>query len=193
MRRTVIHLWLVAGGACALSLSCGSHGGTAGDATSVDAVHDADADITPAEVFGTDQGADLNGDGDTVDLAAVSDTSPTDTTDDGTPVVCGGAVCGPTQICLSFSAAGGPRECSTPGDGGVCPEGTQYTNACGNHPAGGFGCIAVPPTSRCADGPAGCPRDQPNCECAPKDVCQLPTYRCASASGKTLSCLETSQ
>ena len=150
-----------------------------------------DVSAASAEASIMDRGGDIKWAVDAADVAVAGDVLPAAGAGDTGGVPCGGSTCQATQICLTFGGGGGPMPCAPPGDGGNCPEGSEYTASCRDRP--GAGCLPAPPPPRCADHPAGCPADQPACACAPKDVCLYQSYVCSTVSGRTVSCFSKAQ
>ena len=122
-------LLVVAGLAAAvgLSASCGSSGSNDGTENGDAATNDA------ASSSGSDGGSALDSGGSS-DQAA-GDAAFTD----GGDFACGDALCSPSQICLTpaYGCVAGP-----PNDAGVCPEGTEYSDASDR-------CLELPPPPSC--------------------------------------------
>jgi hypothetical protein len=87
------------------------------------------------------------GDADIGNDGVASDAASTD----GGTFACGDALCSPSQICLT-PAYGCLAE--TRPDGGVCPGGTEYSDASGD-------CLQIPPPPSCVSPAAG---DQFECD-----------------------------
>ncbi len=125
----VVGLAAVAG----LSAGCGGSGSNKGTESGDAGANDAASSSSGGE-SGSESGSALDSGG-SADQAA-GDAALTD----GGEFACGDALCSPTQICLTPAwgcAAGAPN------DAGVCPEGTEYSDASDN-------CLQVqPPPPSC--------------------------------------------
>jgi hypothetical protein len=107
---------------------------------------------------------------------------------DGGRLACGAATCNSHDICATYGGAGGPQECFVPLDSGLCPVGTEPTNACGN--ISGTGCVPESQGPTCIVAKATC---ADGCGCLPASVCNSPLYHCGSFDGRNLSCASSAQ
>jgi hypothetical protein len=127
---------LATAAAMAIGLSCGGLGcgGSANEATGADAASAGDGREPDAEIDAGAVAPPVDG--------ATSDATPSNADaalSDGGAFSCGDSLCDPSQVCL-YPAYGCVAEIPT--DAGLCPDGTQYSDASG-------ACVQTPPTPSC--------------------------------------------